>query len=109
MRPSFDRWFLPAGSSGLIALDTSGCFFSEVTVAPTASEYFLSVSLVPAGVFITTGLLPFACAGKRWVRTSVASCEPLPGSERLSFVSDPTCVAKMTSRVTAVTQTSTTA
>src|SRR5690242_2893720 len=110
MRGSFfERWFCPAVDSGLTALDTSGCFFSELTVAFTASAYFLSLSFVPAGVFITTGFEPFACAGKRWVSRSVAFCESVPGSERLSLVSEPTWLANMTSSATLVTQTRTTA
>src|SRR3954447_2644494 len=105
MRLSLERNALPAGDSGLTADATSGRAFSDFTVAPTALEYFASVSFAPAGACMTTGFVPLAWTGHRLFSRAVALWDPVPGSFRLWLVSEPTCLATSTRATATAAQT----
>ena len=89
--------------SGLIALRTSGCFFSESTVAPIALLLALSVSL-PSSDFRTIGLVPLAWSGRLSWSRFCALVDPVPGSDRLSLLASPAIRPATASAIVMTTQ-----
>ena len=78
-----------SSDSGLVAPRTSGSALSALTVSSIGCLYVDAVIFAPPGARSTTGLVPFACDGKRFSSSSVAAWLSLPGSVRLSLTSGP--------------------